>query len=106
MNSAELAMFVASIKIGYCRNRQKYAEILQEIATQIPTSKTPPFSTAGVLELNTGGKNNRNTSACSAERAHLPDGMLYTGSYPYKQWVISAVTAVYRVALILLKVAP
>ena len=45
---AELSMFVASIKVNYRRNRQKYTNIVQEITTQIPTGKTPPFATAGV----------------------------------------------------------
>ena len=49
LKNSELAMFVASIKVDYRRNRQKYTKILQEIATQIPTGKTPPFTTAGVL---------------------------------------------------------
>ena len=84
INNSGLATFVASIKVDYCRNRQKYTDILQEITTQIPTGKTPPFATAGVSELKTGGKHNRNTSACLAEVAHLPNGTLYTGSYPYK----------------------
>ena len=82
LNNAELAMFVASIKVDYRRNCQKYTDILQEIATQIPTGKTPPFTMARVLELKTGGKNNRNKSECPVEGAHLPDCALYTGSYP------------------------
>ena len=85
-------MFVASTKVGYCRNRQKYINILQEIANQIPTDKTPLFIMAGVSELKTGGNNKRNTSAKPAEGEHLSDGTLYTGSYTYKQWVRSAVT--------------
>ena len=28
-NNTELAMFVASIKVDYCRNRQKYTDFLQ-----------------------------------------------------------------------------
>ena len=47
-NNAVLAMFVASIKVNYCRNHQKYTNILKEIATQITTGKTPLFTTAGV----------------------------------------------------------
>ena len=57
-------MFVASIKVDYCHNRQKYTNILQEIYIQIPTEKTPLLTTAGVSELKTGGSNNRNTSVC------------------------------------------
>ena len=83
LKNAELTMFVASIKVDYHRNHQKYTEILQEIATQIPTGKTPPFTTAGVLEFKMGGNNNRNTSACPAEGTHLLDGTIYTGSYMY-----------------------
>ena len=89
--NAEFTMFVASIKVGYCCHSQKYTEILQEISTQITTGKTPPFTTAGVLELNTGGGNNHNTSAFPVEGINLPNGTIYTGSYSYKQWVISAV---------------
>ena len=48
-NNSELAMFVASIKVDYRRNCQKYTKLLQEISTQIPTGKTPPFTTSGVL---------------------------------------------------------
>ena len=63
-NNSELAMFVASIKVDYCHNCQKYTNILQEIYIQIPTEKTPLLTTAGVSELKTGGNNNRNTSVC------------------------------------------
>ena len=77
-------MFMASIKVDYRRDRQKYTNIFQEIATHIPTGKTPPFKTAGVSELKTGEKNNRNTSSGPVEGAHLTDGTLYIGSYPYK----------------------
>ena len=48
LNNAELVIFVASIKVDYRRNSQKYAVILQEIATNIPNGKTPLFKTAGV----------------------------------------------------------
>ena len=65
---------------------------MQEIATQIPTGKTPLFTTAGVSEPKTEGKNNRNTSACPEEGAHLPDITLYTIYYQDKKWVSSAVT--------------
>ena len=92
LNNAELKIFVASIKVDYCRSLKKYTEILQEMATQIPTSKTPPFTMAWLLELNTGGNNERNTSAYPAEGAIFPYDTIYTGSYPYKQWVSSAVT--------------
>ena len=47
-HNSELAMFVASVRVDYHRNLQKYAGILQDIATQIPTGKTSPFATAEV----------------------------------------------------------
>ena len=62
--------------MDYHRNPQKYTDILQEIAIHISTGKTSLFTTAGVLELNTGQNNNRNTSACPAEEAHLTAGTL------------------------------
>ena len=49
LNNSELAMFVVSIKVDYRRNRQKYTNILQEIATQIPNGKTPPFTTCNSI---------------------------------------------------------
>ena len=49
LNNAGLAMFVASIKVDYRRNNQKYTDILQEISTQIPTDNTSPFTTDAVL---------------------------------------------------------
>ena len=72
LNNSELAMFVASIKVDYCRNHHKYTYILQEIATQIPTGKTSPFTTSGVSELKKGGNNNRNTSACPCRSRTFP----------------------------------
>ena len=48
LNNVELTMFLASIKVDYRRNCQKYTKILQESATHIPTGKTPLFTTAGV----------------------------------------------------------
>ena len=92
LNNAELAMFVASIKVDYRRNCQKYTDILQEIATQIPTGKTPPFTTDGILELNMGGNNNRSTSACPTDGTHLTGDTLYTVSYAQMHLVSSAVT--------------
>ena len=64
LNNAELTMFVALTKVYYCSNCQIYTKILQEIATQISTSKTTQFTTAGVSDLKKGGNNNRNISAC------------------------------------------
>ena len=92
VNNAELAIFMDSIKADYCSNRQKYTGILQKIATQIPTGKIPLFTKAGVSGLKTGGTNIHNTSAWPAEGEIFPDSTLYTGSYPYDQWVSSAVT--------------
>jgi len=81
LQSADLAMFVSSLKVDYRRNRQDYTEILQEIATQIPNTKTTPFSPTGVAEINRIERGD-----CPASGAHKPDGTLYTGSYPYHQW--------------------
>ena len=82
LNNTELEMFVDSIKVDYHRNHQKYINILREIATHIPTGKTPPFTTAGVSEIKTGGNHNCNTSVCPAEGSNFPDVTLYIGSYP------------------------
>ena len=48
LDNTELAIFVASIKVDYSHNRKKCTEILQGIATHIPTGKTSPFAMAGV----------------------------------------------------------
>ena len=48
LKNLELEMCVASIKVNYRRNRQKYTKILHEIAAHITNGKTPPFTTAGV----------------------------------------------------------
>ena len=91
-NNTELTTFVASIKVDYHCNHQKFTKKLQTIATKIQTEKTPLFTTAGVSELNTGDNNNHNTAACTAKGSHFPYGTLYNRSYLYKQWVSSAVT--------------
>ena len=87
LRSADLSMFVSSLKVDYRRNIQNYTKIPQEIATQIPTNKSQPFSPTRVSELNRiegrGGK--RFGRDCPASGAHMKDGMLYTGSYPNKQ---------------------
>ena len=51
LNNAELAMFVASIKVDYHRNHQKCIDILQEIATQIPTGKRHHSQLMGYRKL-------------------------------------------------------
>ena len=67
--------------------------MFEEITTQIPTTKIQPFSPTGVSELKTieryGG--NRFSGDCPASRAHMADGTLYTGFYPYKKWIIKEV---------------
>ena len=64
-------------------------ELSEEIATNIPTTKSQPFSTTGVSELNKieGRGSNRFIRDCPESGAHMADGTLYTGFYPYKQWI-------------------
>ena len=57
LNNVESIMFVASKRVDYFHNSQKYTKILQKIATGFSTGKTPPFKMAGVLELKTGWNN-------------------------------------------------
>ena len=47
LNTTELAMFLASVKVNYCRNRQKYTDILQENCHPYSNWKTPPFKRLG-----------------------------------------------------------
>ena len=78
LQSADLTMFVTYLKVYYRRNRQNYTKILQEIATQIPTTKSQPFSPTGVSELNRieGRGGNRFGGYCPASRVHMSDGTL------------------------------
>ena len=57
--------------------------------TQITTTKSQPFSSTGVSELNRieGRGGNRFGGDFPASGAHMADGTLYTGSYPYKKWI-------------------
>ena len=84
IQSADLAMFLSSLKVDYRRNRQVYTDILQELATQIPVSATQPFSPTSVSDIHRVDE--RNKGKCPASGAHMADGTLYTGSYPYQQW--------------------
>ena len=83
-------MIASSLKVDYLCNSQNYTGILQEIDTQIPTNKCQPFSPTGVSEINRIEERNRNRFGgyFPAYGAHMVDGKLYNGSYPYKQWII------------------
>ena len=83
-------MIASSLKVDYLCNSQNYTGILQEIDTQIPTNKCQPFSPTGVSEINSieGRDRNRFGGYLPAYGAHMVDGKLYNGSYPYKQWII------------------
>ena len=89
LRSADLSIFLSSIKVNYRHNRQNYTEILQEIAMQIPTTKSQLFSPTGVYEPNRveGRGGNRSDGDCPASGAHMADGAIYTVSYLYKQWI-------------------
>lgn len=87
MCNPELASYVVSLKVHHQHQRRGFREILQDIATQVPTIANTAFSPRGVAELGTGGAiYDNDKQECPAEGAHLPDGTLFTGSYPYKQW--------------------
>ena len=62
-------------------------ELFEEIATQIPTTKSQPFSPTGVSELSSieGRGGNRLGGDCPASGVHMEDGTLLTGFYQYKQ---------------------
>ena len=89
LQSTELSMFVSSLKIDYRQIIQNYSNIFQEIATQIPTAKSQPFSPTEVYELNRieGHSGNRFGIYFPASGAHMEEGTLYNGSYPYTQWI-------------------
>ena len=55
----------------------------------IPTTKSQPLIPTGVSELNRteGRGGNRFGRDCPTSGAHISDGRLYTGLYPYKQWI-------------------
>ena len=52
LHSADLSIFVSSLKVDYIHNIQNYTDILQEINTQIPNTKSQPFIPTGVSEIN------------------------------------------------------
>ena len=78
VQSVELSIFVSSLKVYHRRNIQNYTNILHEIASQIPTTKSQPLNPIGVSELNRieGRGGNRFGGDCPASRAHMADGTL------------------------------
>ena len=59
IQSADLAMFLSSLKVDYRRNRQVYTDILQELAMQIPVSATQPFSPTSVSDIHRVDERNK-----------------------------------------------
>ena len=71
------------------KQERQEIELFEEIATHITTTKSQPLNPTGVSELNRieESGSNRFSGDFPASRAHTVDGTLYTGFYPYKQWI-------------------
>ena len=84
IQSQDIQVHVASLKVNYQQNPRNYKLILQDIASEISTSRKVTFS---------DGSSNRNASAactangpCPSNGVHTSDGSIFIGSYDADKW--------------------
>ena len=84
IQSQDIQVYVASLKVNYQQNPRNYKLILQDIASEISTSRKVTFS---------DGSSNRSVSVvytskgqCPSNGVHTSDGSIFIGSYDADKW--------------------
>jgi hypothetical protein len=84
VTNPELNQYVVALKVQFQREPRNYQEVLQDIASQIPTLPINTFRKAS--EVGTSNEDNPGSSECPDSGAYGADGKLYIGKYPYHKW--------------------
>jgi hypothetical protein len=85
IQNSDLATYVAALKIEYTRNPRDYGEILQDIATQIPSLPKHVSFRSKVSELGTNDGHTRE-GPCPDTGVKNKDGQLFIGNYVGNKW--------------------
>ena len=84
VTNPELNQYIVALKVQFQREPWNYQEVLQDIASQIPTLPINTFRKASevgwIVDDNSGFEGIPNSGAYGA------DGKLYIGKYPYQKW--------------------
>ena len=86
IQNPDLQTYIAALKVSYQREQRSYKELLQDIASQIPTlTQKPPFRQN--VSAVTSNRNKYTDEGNSPENGvYLTDGRIYVGGYTKEQW--------------------
>ena len=84
VTNPELNQYVVALKVQFQRETRNYQEVLQYIASQIPTLPINTFIKAS--EVGRIVDNNSGFDECPNSRAYGADRKPYIGKYPYQKW--------------------
>ena len=83
MMNPELSQYVKALKVQFQRQPRDYQEILQDIASQVPSLHVPNFRKASEVDT----QDHSQTKGCPNKGAHDDHGKLYIGKYPFHKWI-------------------
>ena len=83
MTNPDLSQYVTALKVQFQREPRDYNDVIQDIASQVPTLRVDTFRKTSEVRRQESANIN---SGCPTVGAHDEHGKLYTGTYPYKKW--------------------
>ena len=84
VTNPELKQYVVALKVQFQREPRNYQEVLQDIASQIPTLHINTFRKSS--EVSRIVDDNSGFDECPNSVAYGADGKIYIGNYPYQKW--------------------
>ena len=87
MMNPELSQYVTALKVQFQRQPRDYQQILQDIASQVPSLHVPNFRKASEI----GTQDHSQTKGCPDKGAYDEHGKLYIGTYPFHKWTDESV---------------
>ena len=84
VTNPELNQYVVALKVQLKRELRNYQEVLQDIASQIPTLPINTFRKAS--EVGRIVDENSGFDKCPNSGTYGADGKLYIGKYLYQKW--------------------
>jgi hypothetical protein len=84
MTNPELNQYVIALKVQFQRQPREYQQVLQDIASQIPTLPISTFRNTS--EVGRVSEQGHEKPDCPETGAHDADGKLFIGKYPPKYW--------------------
>ena len=87
MMNPELSQYATALKVQFQRQPRDYQQILQDIASQVPSLHVPNFRKASEI----GTQDHSQTKGCPDKGAYDEHGKLYIGTYPFQKWIDESV---------------